>query len=651
MAIELGALAIAIRDQGGDQLLTKLRQIDSEGRKVGSTPITPKVNPAPVVKMTDAQRALSKEIAEGTRLFALQARTVNVTSATAVSELRASAAAQREWLVSVGASTEQQLKFAQATQVLERRLDQQAAAQMRAEKAAQRAANVQQAGVLRLTNAQGSLIGAGRASITTLNAVAFAAAQLASTGETSFRSLATAVGSFAAFFGPTGAIVSLVATTGLALTDFFTRRKKEMQDLAQAAIDESRRAAREVQLAFRSGDRESLEKRARDLQMGTPDRQGVIDLREQAAQLQKQIDDKQAELTRTAEKLTVDQRVALVKEIDALRASRTRAVVELAAVEDEIANLAKKVLEAPVAAKSSRDALTVSTTAIKEQKNALDQQIAALKTLAELRQVDVRALQTAIALEATISKELATQGISLEDQAKALERLNALRKTGLLIEKAKPRDVAAGISNPIGPAKSISISDRDRQELGLTPPVEALSAFEQSLSDGIAMSLVNGIAGGFAMGLADGGIAEGFKQLTSQMLSGLGDVFMQVGAKAILGSSLLNSLASGLASLNPAFAIAAGVALLALAKAMGAKGGGSASSTSFGRGASSISNRETLTDPYFQRATLPVGARWISNARAASAPVGPTIEVIGINSPQGQRLIGTSGAKFQTRGG
>lgn len=292
----------------------------------------------------------------------------------------------------------------------------------------------------------------------------------------------------------------------------------------------------------------------------------------------------------------------------------------------------------------------------RERQAALDAQIAALTTLADLRKVDVRALQVAADLETALTKELDKQGLSLEDQAATLERLNALRRAGLLIAEAKPRSAPRSSDPASQAAKSITVSNkRDRDLLGMDKQRdEELSDFEKSVADGIGNALASGIAGGFAQGLADGGIGEGFKQMTAQMLAGLGDVFLQVGAKAILGSQLIANLAKGLASLNPALAIAAGVALLALASTMQARsgrgGGGSRSFGGFSSG-SGLNGSETIFDPATRRATLPAGTR-PSTAKAASmAPAGPPLEVIGIDSARGQRVLGMASKKFRNRGG
>src|SRR5574338_596946 len=130
---ELGALSLRIEENGGTQVLTKLKQIDNAARVTAqsATPLSTYFKQAEagahrhgaaMSKAQLAQAALNKEIAEGTRLFAVQARTVDLTSDVAIAELRASAAAQREWLVAIGASTEQQQRFNAATMVLDSRL-------------------------------------------------------------------------------------------------------------------------------------------------------------------------------------------------------------------------------------------------------------------------------------------------------------------------------------------------------------------------------------------------------------------------------------------------------------------------------------------------------------------------------------------------
>lgn len=127
---ELGALSLRIQEEGGDVVLQKLRQIDGAA-KITSNSATPLGQyfkragtdaSSGLGRATVASKALNKEIADGTRLFALNARTVDVTSKIAVAELRASAAAQRDWLVSIGASTEQQERFNASVQRFEQRV-------------------------------------------------------------------------------------------------------------------------------------------------------------------------------------------------------------------------------------------------------------------------------------------------------------------------------------------------------------------------------------------------------------------------------------------------------------------------------------------------------------------------------------------------
>jgi hypothetical protein len=127
---ELGALSLRISEQGGEAVLSKLKAIDGAAKLTSqsATPLSQYFKRAGadassgLGKATAASKALNKEIADGTRLFALNARTVDVTSKAAVSELRATAAAQREWLVSVGASTEQQERFNASVQRFEQRV-------------------------------------------------------------------------------------------------------------------------------------------------------------------------------------------------------------------------------------------------------------------------------------------------------------------------------------------------------------------------------------------------------------------------------------------------------------------------------------------------------------------------------------------------
>ena len=713
MALELGALELAIRDSGGAELLGTLKRIEGEAKKVGSTNVTPRFHPETVARalagmreakgttdrVAGAQRSLANEIAEGTRLFSLQARTVDVTSKAAVQELRASAAAQRDWLVSVGASTEQQLKFAQATQVLEQRMLRAERAQAAQARAAERAARASDVAGRRFTNVQGSLVGAGRASLTMLNAVAFSVSQFAATGEASFRSLATAVATFAAFFGPAGAITSLVASTGLALTDFFTRKQRELKALTDAAIEESKRARREVDLAFRAGDRDALTRRAKELQDGTVDRQGVVDLQKRARDLQRQIDDKQAELTRTADRLTIDQRQTLAREIAGLKQQRARAVVDLATLEDEIANLMQKVQDAPIARPEERETITVTADAVKSITKERDAQIGALETLAKLEQFNVGYVRAANALHADLTRQLERQTNSLEEQAKLLQQMQRLRATGFLgAESAAPVSplgvrttptlggplnagvIAAQLAAPDALRNAFAESLRkaiNNERVGASMRAALEEVWKRASARGFKLdakfefeteALLQAAAdvdaqfaslGANIVGVLGDAIGAAFSggDVGKTLLAGMGAIFQQMGqALLVYGATMVGLLPafSNPFTSGPA-ALAAGAALLALGSAMGGAANGTkgagASARVAGAQPSSYTDRETIPDSYIRRATLPKGAQ-PSTARAATLqPMGPPLTVIGVDSPLGTRLIGTSASKFKRRGG
>lgn len=129
---------------------------------------------------------------------------------------------------------------------------------------------------------------------------------------------------------------------------------------------------------------------------------------------------------------------------------------------------------------------------------------------------------------------------------------------------------------------------------GVQDQIDAnLDQLHTRLAAGLTQSLIDGITQGFEQGLASGSIAKGAEALAAQLLSGLGDAAIQFGVASLGIADLMAKIKASLASLNPAAAIPAALALIALggllkgaaARAFGGAGGG-------GGGAATIPTRE-----------------------------------------------------------
>lgn len=105
----------------------------------------------------------------------------------------------------------------------------------------------------------------------------------------------------------------------------------------------------------------------------------------------------------------------------------------------------------------------------------------------------------------------------------------------------------------------------------LVPMTEAYRAFqqiEQVLSQGLASSLGNAIASGFAAAFQSGSITDGFRALGAAFLGGLGGMLQQVGTASLAANKLMLSIKNAILSFNPVVGIAASIGLIALGGAL-----------------------------------------------------------------------------------
>lgn len=216
---------------------------------------------------------------------------------------------------------------------------------------------------------------------------------------------------------------------------------------------------------------------------------------------------------------------------------------------------------------------------------------------------------------------------------------------------------------------------------GLGVNASAIATMEQT-AQGIAQSLGSSIADAFADGLASGDPGAAIQQFGAQVLSALGNVFIQIGVANIKAGTLLKGLATFLIA-NPLAAIGIGVALSALGRSLGggrgsSGAGGSAGGTAggavsagtdsitgyvFGPNAqtplasiprqirSTVDQLRALTRP---STSVALSSRITSaDLRLASPrPTGPSWgRPLVINSPEGQRVVSQATRDYGTRGG
>jgi hypothetical protein len=297
---EIGALSLRIQETGGQAVVDRLNAIDeaggdasealdeitvamkgvaASGKAIGSAV-------GEVAKWTGTQQELKKEIAEGTRLFQLQAKTVDVTSKTAVAELRSSAAAQREWLKQIGASTQEQLKFGAAVQQFERKVTAAEVAQRRMAQQTGKQSQATQALNGQLVNANGQVTAFGKAGLRALNGLAFAFSQMAEQGEASLRSLAGQMTSVLSLLGKRGAILSIGSTVGLAVFDVIRASQKRAIDRTALERRTAIRNALTEQKAFldltEAAARAGYDQGIQSLRAFYDERERIIDARTKA---------------------------------------------------------------------------------------------------------------------------------------------------------------------------------------------------------------------------------------------------------------------------------------------------------------------------------------------------------------------------------
>lgn len=613
---ELGALSLRIETVGDAAVLKTLDAIDTKAAKAGISTTT---TVAALNKLGIAARQVGSSI---------QVADVQLEQATAiVRRLGSQAAVTAGDIQRMGTAT--------------------------AQAAAAPAAPLQVLGK-DLVQASGKLSAFGKSGLNAFNALAFGLSQMAATGQTSFRSLATSATSVLAFFGPQGAIAAAVIATGLVLVDFWRRQKKEVaefQKLVTDLIEESDRVSREKNpFRFAQDDLDRLQK-------------GLAEF-----------DAKRAK--RIAE---IGSRQEFRAGTDLTSAAKT----ELAALTAQRAALQQAVFQAERRLEAAQQAMTKGLPEVKvggksneqltrERQEAIEAEIAALASLQKARGLTSVELLRLIALEGTLTKELASGNLTKVREAEVWEQIAKARQAAAAAlpaatirpitpdralpkgQLAKPSGALAQFLSPEQIAADIQAADR---EMARRAAAANFAETQEALSTALGNAVAFGIANGFAMGLGQGGIGEGFRQMAAQMAQGLGSVAIDYGLKAVAASQLMARISAWMIA-NPLLAVGAGIALVAFGRAIGGRGsvsgGGGFGGGGFGGSTGSqtpLSISRLIVDPNAGlRGRMAAGLQAMAPAAADNRPV-QVIEVIGLNTPRGQALVGTANASYQRRGG
>lgn len=709
---ELGALSLRLQETGGQAVLDRLQAIDKQGGDTsaalqqvagslkGIGTATPKVAGAvtTITKWTGTQKELSKEVAEGTRLFALQARTVDLGSKTAVKELRSSAAAQREWLKAVGASTTEQLRFGAAVQTFEKRVAAAEGAQARQTQRTRQQSQATQVLSGTLTKANGEITSFGKAGLRAVNGLAFAFSQMAADGEASLRSLAGQATSVLSLMGKSGAVASIVSTIALSVTDVFAATRKRA--IEKEAIDRSAaiKAALTTQKAFlqreETTQKLAYEEGLRSLSAFYDRRQEIIQARTRAEATARE--QEAANLEQKATAITSGPVLDLLPDVlkterlaqaDELRANarvlraEAKAARDQGAAEEAQNQMERLAAEKQLAAqirgfeqqrleaqdRTHQARLIAIQQEATEYNRALERQgVAEAERLAKVQafrdamtaqahlqqtQVDIALLQQQLETErARIQQDVVQGKVSEREGA---ERVAAAERSALptlreMVQRALQFAAALGDQGALTALRQLEV------ELGnLGVNTQAL-ALQQQIASAIGTGLASGIAQAFEVAIASGSIEEGFAAMGRTWLAALGSLLIEIGTKGILANKLMMTLAGFLGT--PA-GLAAAVGLVALGgvlRGMASRSGGGGGATgggTTGTTGTSVSARDEPTRLFVQGARASQ-AQALGQQRVAPAPAPVVVNLHTVNpaDPATQRLLSQAVRRGAARG-
>lgn len=363
----------------------------------------------------------------------------------------------------------------------------------------------------KLTTESGRFTAITRQSFTAVNATGFAISQLASGGQVGFRSLAASATGFLSFFGGTGLIAAAVVSTGLVLTDFWTRQRKEIDATAKAATDKLLAGA--------------VARTARDFPVLLAE-QGLAAEQAKLAANQRAME----EVTRKHTIRGGGLSMAGVSRMAPLEAERLK-----------LLTAEREAFRALVEARAKSNETTKETAkATNAAKDALDAEISALVQLGRAGQLSVADLTRLTDLQEQFTKAVRDGTLSLEQRAQASRRLMQA-ESGITI----PPFSVIGITETTttrapAPASRITLTPADQAKLaGTTAPVA--TAVSTSFATAFQAGLMSGVQG-FVTG---GGIENAYNVLGSALVSGLTTLNPWLGVVGSVITGTLSSIAGG----------------------------------------------------------------------------------------------------------
>ena len=189
------------------------------------------------------------------------------------------------------------------------------------------------------------------------------------------------------------------------------------------------------------------------------------------------------------------------------------------------------------------------------------------------------------------------------------------------------------------------LTDAERAAVDMAKQIETTFAMS------ISAALTSGIVAGIENAIATGNISEGFKALTTVILSGFGDAMIQFGVASLAASELMTAIQNSLASFLPGGAIAASIAMIALGATLkgtarasfgggkGSRSGTSFSTMSFGGGIGTGPTQQII-----------FGSTSAATAAGMTPRSATNVTIIGPNDPSAQRAMQELLAKADSRG-
>lgn len=207
------------------------------------------------------------------------------------------------------------------------------------------------------------------------------------------------------------------------------------------------------------------------------------------------------------------------------------------------------------------------------------------------------------------------------------------------INKADLQKELAAIGQELKDVKIPGLTDSFKE-------VIETDAIKDTLAQGIAGSIQDGIMSGLEMGMASGSIGEAFRAMGQAIVRSMAQAMVKVAIAAIKLGELLTKVRTFMMN-NPALAVVSAIALLAVARSMGGGVSGSTMTAVGGSGGLSYAPMAATPMPTNQ---LVFGSTSANTAAGMTPRTPMSVTVIGPNDPSAQRAIQELMTKANSRG-